>query len=305
MLVDMTIRIGINPITWSNDDLPELGGDIPLETCLAEARQAGYAGIELGHKFPRRAAALRPLLARHGLALVSGWFSGGLLVRSLAEEIEAVAGHLELLAAMGCRVMVFAETTGAVHGARATTLTRRPRLAAGDWAGFGAKLTRLGEHLAAHGVALAYHHHMGTVVESADDVDCLMAATGPAVGLLLDTGHLSYAGADPAAVARRHGRRINHVHCKDVRPAVLARARAADLSFLDAVVKGVFTVPGDGGIAFDPVLAALRAVDYQGWLVVEAEQDPAKAHPLTYARIGYRYLSATAAKAGLREEKAT
>jgi inosose dehydratase len=295
----MAIRIGINPITWSNDDLPELGGDIPLETCLAEAREAGYAGIELGHKFPRRAAALRPLLARHGLALISGWFSGGLLVRSLAEEIEAVAAHLELLAAMGCGVMVFAETTGAVHGARSTALSCRPRLSDADWAGFGAKLTRLGEHVAAHGVALAYHHHMGTIVESAADIDRLIAATGPAVGLLLDTGHLTYADADPAAVARRHARRINHVHAKDVRPSVLARVRAADLSFLDAVLEGVFTVPGDGGVAFDPVLAALRGVGYHGWLVVEAEQDPARAHPLTYARKGYAQLSAAATRVGL------
>ncbi len=294
----MSVRIGVNPITWSNDDLPALGGDIALETCLAEARQAGYDGIELGHKFPRRAAALRPLLARHCLALISGWFSGGLLVLSLAEEIEAVGAHLDLLAAMGCRVMVFAETTGAVHGLRGTGLSRRPRLAAGDWADFGAKLTRFGEHLAAHGVALAYHHHMGTVVETAEDIDRLMAATGPAVGLLLDTGHLAYAGAEPAAVARRHAGRINHVHCKDVRPAVLERSRAADSSFLDAVVAGVFTVPGGGAVAFAPVLAALRGAGYRGWLVVEAEQDPAKAHPLTHARNGYAHLAAVAARAG-------
>jgi len=300
----MSVRIGINPITWSNDDLPELGGDIPLETCLAEARQAGYDGIELGHKFPRRAEALRALLARHGLALVSGWFSGGLLARSLAAEIEAVHAHLELLAALGCPVMVYAETTGAVAGARATPVSRRPRLADGDWLEFGAKLTRLAEHLAERGVGLAYHHHMGTVVESAADIDRLMAATGPAVGLLLDTGHLAYAGADALAVARRHAARINHVHCKDVRRAVLERARAADLSFLDAVVEGVFTVPGDGCVAFDPVLALLVQAGYRGWLVVEAEQDPAKAHPLTYARMGYDHLGRAAARATRRREEA-
>ncbi|MBI3516925.1 MAG: myo-inosose-2 dehydratase [Proteobacteria bacterium] len=299
----MTIRIGINPITWSNDDLPELGGDTPLETCLAEARQAGYAGIELGNKFPRRAAALHEILARHGLALVSGWYSGGLLTRSVAEEIAAVSAHLELLAAMGCRVMVFAETTGGVVGARGTPVTRRPRLDDGDWADFGAKLTALAEHLASRSVALAYHHHMGTVVESAADIDRLMATTGPAVGLLLDTGHLVYAGADPVAVARRHVRRINHVHCKDVRPAVLAQVRAADSSFLDAVVAGVFTVPGDGSIAYRPLLTLLGEAQYHGWLVVEAEQDPAKAHPLTYARAGYQHLSTAAAHAGLRETR--
>src|SRR6266851_4997932 len=170
----MTVRIGINPITWTNDDLPELGGATPLETCLAETREAGYAGIELGNKFPRRAETLRPLLEGHGLALVSGWYSGGLMARSVAEEIAAIEDHLALLAAMGC----------------------------------GAKLTALAEHVAKRGVALAYHHHMGTIVESAAEIDRLMAATGPAVGLLLDTGHLAYAGADPLAVARRHRERI-------------------------------------------------------------------------------------------------
>jgi inosose dehydratase len=300
----MTVRIGINPITWSNDDLPELGGDIPLETCLSEAHQAGYAGIELGNKFPRAADALGPLLTRHGLSLVSGWFSGGLLARSVAEEIAAISAHLELLAALGSHVLVYAETTGAIGGARSTPLSRRPRLADSEWTDFGAKLTRLGEHTAARGVALAYHHHMGTVVESAADIDKLMTASGAAVGLLFDTGHLVYAGADPLSVARRYAGRINHVHCKDVRAAVLARARAADMSFLDAVVGGVFTVPGDGCIAFDPILARLGQADYGGWLVVEAEQDPAKAHPLTYARMGYDHLSAAARRAALRLEEA-
>jgi len=295
-----TVRIGINPITWSNDDLPELGGATPLETCLAETREAGYAGIELGNKFPRRAETLRPLLEGHGLALVSGWYSGGLMARSVAEEIAAIEDHLALLAAMGSGVLIFAETTGSIAGARATALSQRPRLAAADWAGFGAKLTALAEHVAKRGVALAYHHHMGTIVESAAEIDRLMAATGPAVGLLLDTGHLAYAGADPLAVARRHSGRINHVHCKDVRSDVLERVRGADASFLAAVLDGVFTVPGDGMIDYRPLLALLAEARYRGWLVVEAEQDPAKAHPLTYARMGYAYLSKAAAAAGLR-----
>lgn len=295
----MTVRIGINPITWSNDDLPELGGATPLETCLAETREAGYAGIELGNKFPRRAETLRPLLDRHGLALVSGWYSGGLMARSLAEEIAAIEDHLALLAAMGCGVLIFAETTGSIAGSRATALSRRPRLAEGDWADFGGKLTALAEHVAKRGVALAYHHHMGTIVETEAEIDRLMATTGPAVGLLLDTGHLAYAGADPLAVARRHIARINHVHCKDVRGPVLERVRGRDSSFLDAVVDGVFTVPGDGSIDYAPILAVLKAANYRGWLVVEAEQDPATAHPLTYARMGYDYLRKTASAAGL------
>ena len=295
----MSVRIGINPITWSNDDLPELGGKTPLETCLAEAREAGYAGIELGNKFPRASAVLRPILDRHGLALISGWYSGRLLERTAAEEIRAVESHLRLLSDMGSTVMVFAETTGGVAGERGRPVTQRPRISESDWPGFAERLTAVADHLADRGVRMAYHHHMGTVVESEGEIDRLMRSTGGSVGLLLDTGHLVYAGADPAAVAKRHIARICHVHCKDVRSKVLAAVRKADRSFLDAVVDGVFTVPGDGAIDFAAVLRVLKAARYQGWLVVEAEQDPAKAHPLTYARMGYDFLSNAVRAAGL------
>src|SRR6267378_1122786 len=208
----MPVRLGISPIGWSNDDLPELGGDTPLETCLAEARLAGFEGIELGNKFPRDPAVLRPILERQGLALISGWYSGRLLNRSLEEELAAIEAHRALLVAMGCAVLVYAGTSG--------------------------------------------------------EIDRLMGATGDSVGLLLDTGHLAFAGVDPAALARRHGCRISHVHCKDVRGDVLAWVQAADVSFLDAVVAGVFTVPGDGSIDFSAVLEALAAAEYHGWLVV-------------------------------------
>ena len=295
----MPVRIGINPIAWSNDDLPELGGETPLETCLAEAREAGYAGIELGNKFPRESAALRPILDRHGLALISGWYSGRLLERTAAEEIRAVEAHLRLLSDMGCGVMVFAETTGSVAGARSTPVSRRPHISEAQWPVFAERLTAVADHLRQRGVPMAYHHHMGTVVETEAEIDRLMRSTGESVGLLLDTGHLAYAGADPAAVARRHIARIDHVHCKDVRPAVLTTMRERDRSFLDAVVEGVFTVPGDGAVDFSAVLDVLKAARYRGWLVVEAEQDPAQANPLTYARMGYDNLSGAARRAGL------
>jgi len=295
----VAVRLGVNPIGWTNDDLLELGDDIPLETCLAEARAAGYAGIELGRKFPRRAAELRPILARHGLALVSGWYGAELRTRSAKAELAAVEPHLELLADMGCRVMVFAEESQSVQGRRGVPLSRRPRLGEADWPRYGEALTEVAEALRSRGVRLAFHHHMGTVVETEAEVDRLMAVTGEAVGLLLDTGHLAYAGADVAGVARRHARRIVHVHCKDVRPAVLAEARRRDWSFLEAVVAGVFTVPGDGAVDYPPVLRILREAGYDGWLVVEAEQDPAVAHPLTYARMGHDYLSRAASAAGL------
>lgn len=284
------VRIGINPITWTNDDMPELGGDIPLETCLSEARQAGFSGIELGGKFPRDAAALGPLLARHELDLVSGWYSAQLARRSAEDEALAVEPHLSLLAAMGCRAMVFAEGHGSTDGDPNTPLSKRPTLSDAQWSVFASRLDALARHLRARGVRLAFHHHMGTVVQTEDDVDRLMATTGDDVGLLLDTGHLAFAGGDPAAVARRHAKRIVHVHCKDVRRDALASALRRDASFLAAVLDGVFTVPGDGSIDFDAVLAPLASSGYAGWLVVEAEQDPAKAQPLTYARMGFRNL---------------
>jgi inosose dehydratase len=295
----MPVRLGISPIGWSNDDLPELGGDTPLETCLAEAHEVGFAGIELGHKFPCDRAMLQPILEHHRLSLISGWYSGRLLERTVEEEMAAIEGHLALLAAMGCAVLVYAETSGSIAGDRHRPLSQRPRLRDGEWRDFGGKLTEIANRLARRGLRLAYHHHMGTVVESESEIDRLMAATGPSIGLLLDTGHLAFAGGDPVALVRRHGSRINHVHCKDVRPGVLARVRAADTSFLDAVLDGVFTVPGDGAIDFAEVCAALAAARYDGWLVVEAEQDPERAPPLAYARIGFADLSAAVAQTGL------
>jgi inosose dehydratase len=296
----MSVRIGINPITWSNDDMPELGGATPLEVALSETKEAGYAGTEMGGKFPKVPATLRPILEEHGLVLVSGWYSGELLERSVGEEITAVQSHLDLLAAMGCKVMVYAETTGTVQNRRERPLSSRPRADAGQWGDYGKRLTQVAEHFLQHGVQMAFHHHMGTVVETEDEVDRLMENTGDAVGLLIDTGHATFAGIDPLTLVRRYGTRINHVHCKDVRLDRLERAKKEDLSFMDAVVDGVFTVPGDGGIDFKALLTTLKEARYQGdWLVVEAEQDPAKAHPLTYAKKGYETLSRLAQEIGL------
>ena len=292
------VTLGINPITWTNDDMPELGGDIPLETCLAEARLAGYSGIEMGGKFPRDAALLRPLLDRHELRLVSGWYSARLARRTAAEEAKKVDAHLGLLAAMGCNVMVFAEGHGSTDGDPAAPLSRRPVLADAEWSPFCARLNETARLLKSRGVRLAFHHHMGTVVQTEPEIDRLMASTDNDVGLLLDTGHLLFAGGDPVTLARRHAHRIVHVHCKDVRSDVLSAALAADSSFLRAVLDGVFTVPGDGCIDYAAVLKPLADAGYTGWLVVEAEQDPAKAHPLTYARMGFDNLGRAARTAG-------
>jgi inosose dehydratase len=292
------IRIGANPIGWSNDDLRELGGATPLETCLAEAKEAGFEGMELGHKFPRTPDALKKALAPFGLACVSGWYSAELLARSPDDEMEALRPHLDLLKAMGSDVLVFAETSNAVHGDRSKPVSSRPVLKPGDWPEFGRRVTQVAERTLAEGVRLVYHHHMGTIVESQADIDAFMKATGEAAHLLLDTGHATWGGADPAALARRYRGRIGHVHAKDVRREVMERSKAEDWSFLDAVVAGVYTVPGDGMVDFVSVFRELDG--YSGWVVVEAEQDPAKAHPLTYAKLGYRNLERFLAEAGLR-----
>ncbi|MHA1571117.1 MAG: myo-inosose-2 dehydratase [Alphaproteobacteria bacterium] len=304
----MSVKIGINPITWTNDDVPELGGDTPLETCLAETRMAGYLGTELGGKFPRDSKVLGKVLQQHELELVSGWWDGRILERDVEAEFDAILPHLILLRNLGAPVVVYADTSQGRHDGIWQPISQRPRLPDDGWAEYGVKITILAEKMAEFGVRMAFHHHMGTIVETDEEVELLMAHTGEAVGLLFDSGHCVFSGGDPVALARRHGPRINHVHCKDVRPGILEKARARDASFMDAVIEGIFTVPGDGSIDYGTIFKNLNDVGYAGWLVVEAEQDPKKAHPLTYARMGYDNLAALARQAGfdvvLREEAA-
>lgn len=294
----MKVRIGINPITWSNDDVPELGGDTPLEVCLSETKQAGYAGIELGGRFPRAAAELKPIMQRHGLALISGWYDGRCAEKEAAAELDAVTPHLQLLKDMGCRHVVYADTSRGRHGAIWGPISQRPKLSADEWPAYGRKLTALAERMAEFGVGMAFHHHMGTIVESDAEVGLLMRHTGKAVGLLYDTGHSAFSGGDPINLLKAHIGRVVHVHCKDTRRDVLARARLEDMSFMDAVIAGIFTVPGDGCIDYGTVLKILAEANYSGWLVVEAEQDPKKANPLTYAAMGFKNLRHLARQAG-------
>jgi inosose dehydratase len=294
------IRLGIAPIGWSNDDLPELGGDITLEQCLREAKLAGYAGVEKGGKFPLDPKVLGPILAEHGLALVTGWFSGELRHGTVEREKRRMAQQLALYQALDVPVMMYAETAGTVQNRIEVPVADRPRMPDEEFKSYGDRLTELAEWLRAEGCPMTFHHHMGTVVETEREIDLLMARTGDAVGLLFDTGHLHFAGGDVLATARRHGRRINHVHGKDIRADVLARLKAENWSFLKGVVEGVFTVPGDGAIDFAAVARVLAEIGYSGWVVVEAEQDPEKANPLEMARIGHRALSEAFGGAGFR-----
>ncbi len=286
----MTISIGVNPIAWSNDDLPRLGGYINLNTCLEEARATGYSGIELGSKFPRDTRQLTGILEDHQLQLVSGWYSGHLLEQKVETEYSLMQAHLDLLQSQKSDFVIFAETSRSIHSDINSPLTLRPYITDQHWHEFTRKLNELACRLHDRGMRLVYHHHMGTVVQDIDDIDRLMNSTSDAVELLFDTGHLCYAGIDLTMVLDRYIGRIGHVHCKDVRPAVLERCLNRNTSFLKAVIDGVFTVPGDGHIDFDYILQRLSRHGYDGWLVVEAEQDPCMAEPAHYVKRGYEYL---------------
>lgn len=282
----MAISWGVSPIAWINDDLPALGADTPVEQVLREAQAIGFEGIELGGRFPRDPDVLSSLLSRHALRLIGGWYGSSLLARSAEAEIAALGPHLDLLRRLGSHVFILAETSNTRHTDPGARLDSPPRLAPEDWATFGRRLDQVADYLADRGMMLAYHHHLGTVVETEADLHRLLDATGDRVGLTLDTGHAALGGIDPVAVIRRHPRRIVHVHCKDIRRDRYRDVRASGGSFLDGVRRGMFTVPGDGDQAFAPVLDALAAIDYAGWCVVEAEQDPDLAPPAHYQRLG-------------------
>ena len=294
-----TVRLGISPLTWTNDDMPELGGDISLEQCLSEMRQAGFTGTELGSKYPRQAERLLPLLEQHELRLASGWYGAHLLSLSVKEQIEAFQAHLHLLKQASCRVMVFAEVSNTIHGDISAPLSARPELDCAEWKIYGEKLTAVADYLQQHNMTLAYHPHAGTIVETEEDIDKLMTVCGPSVGLTLDTGHTLLAGGEPSEWIRRYGDRIVHLHLKDVRAKVLTQLRTQDLSFLQCVLRGIFTVPGDGCIDYGAVFSAISSANYQGWLLVEAEQDPGKAHPLSYANMAYENITSYMTQAGL------
>jgi inosose dehydratase len=295
------IQFGTNPIAWANDDDQTIGADIPTTRILDEAgRQIGFDGIENGHRWPNEPEALRALLAQYGLKFISGWYSTELLVRSVEDEIAAAQAHIAKLSHNGCKVMIVCETSNAIHGS-AKAVKDRPRLTGPEMTAFGAKLEAFAAYLTSQGLTLVYHHHMGTIVESPEDIDAFMAATGPHTHLLFDAGHCAFGGGDPVAVLTRHIARVRHFHAKNIRPAITARVRAEGMSFLQGVVAGAFTVPGDqeGGIDFGPLLKILAGAKYDGWIVIEAEQDPQVRNPLLYQTLGLATLKRLSKEAGL------
>ncbi len=285
--------VGANPIIWSNDDFDDLAGDVPLDTILREMRAAGFAGSELGHAYPRTAAALAEPLSRHDLRLVSGWHSTHLATRDLAAEQAAFAAHLTLLKTLGARVAIVAECSHCCHGDRQHALgfgiADRRTLDAAEWSRLVAGLRVLCTQAAAREIKVVYHHHMGTVIQTEAELDRLLGDV-PELALVLDAGHLAFAGIDPVAVARRHLARIGHVHLKSVRPEIAGRVRREGWSFYRAVAAGVFTVAGDGCVDYPAIFALLAAADYRGWLVVEAEEHPDEVPALPKARLARDYV---------------
>jgi inosose dehydratase len=293
MSEERKIKIGISPIGWTNDDIPdELGGDIPFEQCIDEMAFAGYEGCEVGVKFPRDPKILKRALDLRHLSIASAWFGCYLTTKPLQETIDRFIRHRDFLYEMGARVIVVAEEGIFDREASQVPLSHRPIFSASDWKKLVEGLHTLGKIAAEKNMRIVYHHHMGTGVQTFEETVKLMEMTDPnLVSLLVDTGHMTLAGGDPLELIKRFPDRVKHLHFKDVRKNIMELAIEKDMSFLDAVKLGIFTVPGDGMIDFIPIIKELEKINYEGWIIVEAEQDPQKAPPLEYAIKARTYLS--------------
>ena len=289
----MKIKLGIAPIAWSNDDMPELGGDTPIEQCLKEASLAGFTGIELGGKFPRNPGITNFLLKKYNLKMPGGWYGSLLRGRSANDEWAAMRDHLNLLKMVKADVFVFADVSGSIQGDQTRKLSTRPNMDDDEFAEYCKKINEISNRLYDEGIPMSYHEHMGTIIQTEHDVDRFMENTNDNTFLLYDTGHLLFAQADFKRVLKNYVSKINHVHCKDIRESILNNSLKNDLSFRESFLDGVFTVPGDGCIDYEPLFKILHENNYEKWLIIEAEQDPKKANPLEYAKIGYNYLKET------------
>ena len=294
----MSIKLGIAPIAWSNDDMPELGGETTLEQCLSEASKAGFTGIEFGGKFPKNSKELIPKLEKENLQLCSGWYGATLLKNTPKEEFKLMREQMNLFKDCKSPCMVFAEVTNSVQGDPKTPLSKKPKLSEDEWKLLISRINEISKMMLDENMPLAYHHHMGTVIETENETRRLIESTSDSVKLLIDTGHMLFAGGNSIKLTEDFMERIIHVHCKDIRKDVLEKSLKNDSTFRQAFLDGAFTVPGDGCIDYKPFLTVLKNRNYEGWLVVEAEQDPAKANPFEYAKIGYNYLSKTAKECG-------
>ncbi|MDR2021413.1 MAG: myo-inosose-2 dehydratase [Treponema sp.] len=285
------IKLAIAPIGWTNDDLPELGGEIPFEQCVSEMALAGFSGSEVGNKYPKDPKVLNKALELRGLTICNAWFSSFLTTKPYKEVEKEFIKHRDFLYAVGARVIGAAEQGHSIQGQNKPVFDAKPVFTGEEWKNLCEGLNKLGKKAADKGMKLTYHHHMGTGVQTAEEINRLMENTDTGLlGLLYDTGHLVFSGEDYLGVLKKWMGRIRHVHLKDIRTAVHKKAVKEKWSFLQAVKAGVFTVPGDGSIDFAPVFQALKKANYSGWWVVEAEQDPARANPLEYALKARAYI---------------
>ncbi|WBU59941.1 myo-inosose-2 dehydratase [Paracoccus albus] len=297
------IRYGTNPIAWSNDDDQSIGAHLSLEDCLTDCREIGFDGIEKGHKMPSDGAELKAALGAFGLQFIGGWHSTNILANGSTPEVERAAmdAHIAMSKAAGSDVIIICECSNTVHGNSEVAANDRPILSDEEWDRLMTGINDLSAHAAGQGMRFCYHHHAGSCVESAEDIDRFMAAAGPDVYLLLDTGHCTFGGANPAEVARKYMERVGHIHCKNIRREFMDQVRTDGLSFIEAVRRGMFTVPGDpeGCVDFAPILRIAAEHGYDGWLVIEAEQDPVQRDPRHYQSMGHTALRQMAAEAGL------
>lgn len=293
-MADLGIRVGVSPLSWVNEVLADFGAGTSAATVLGEARDAGFEGVELSRVFPRESDRLAALLAENGLSLVSGWYSGFLADRTVDEEIVAVRDHARLLKSCGAKVMVYGECGKMPDNALDVPMSRRGTLDASEWANYGVRLTAFADALRAeHGLRLAYHHHLMMVAETGNEVRAVMDNSGASVGLLLDTGHAQAGGFAYADLIDAYSDRIAHIHLKDVRNDVMTQVRSGDLSFNDGVRAGMFTIPGDGDVDFGPLAHFLASGRYKGWVLVEAEQNPAIAPPAITVKRAFSFVSSS------------
>lgn len=297
MLNKDKVKLGIAPIGWTNDDMPDLGAENTFEQCVSEMALAGFTGCEVGNKYPKDPAVLKKALELRGMQICNAWFSAFLTTKPY-EEVEAdFIKHITFLKEMGAKVVGISEQGHSIQGTDLPIFEAKYVMNDAEWDLLCNGLNKLGKVAKDMGIALTLHHHMGTVVQTAAEIDRMMENTDPELfSLLFDSGHLAYCGEDYMAVLRKYAKRIKHVHLKDIRPDVIAKVKAEHLSFLQGVRLGTFTVPGDGAIDFGPIFDVLAENDYEGYVLVEAEQDPAIANPLEYAIKARKYI---AEKAGL------
>ena len=284
MLNKEKVNLAIAPIAWTNDDMPDLGAENTFEQCVSEMALAGFTGSEIGNKYPKEVDVLKHKLEVRGMRICNAWFSSLLLSDGYEATIEAFIKHRDFLHALGAKVIGASEQGNSIQGKSVSIFGEKPVYTDEQWELIAKGFNKMGELAREKDMYFTVHHHMGTGVQTAEEIDKLMEITDPnLVYLLFDTGHLSFSGEDVVGVLKKYVNRIKHVHLKDIRKNVIEDAKTKGYSFLDAVRAGSFTVPGDGDFDFTPVFDILDEAGYEGWVVVEAEQDPAKANPYEYA----------------------